>query len=79
MILEQKSTIRTDVENLFLREMVEQDRNFLFLGENDDSIIDEMVNETINSKSLFEESLISEENIEDEDLFNDTYYEKYGI
>lgn len=79
MILEQKSTIRTDVENLFLREMVEQDRNFLFLGENDDSIIDEMVNETINSKSLFEESLISEENIEDEDLFNDTYYERYGI
>lgn len=79
MILEQKSTIRTDVENLFLREMVEQDRNFLFLGENDDSIIDEMVDETINSKSLFEESLISEENIEDEDLFNDTYYEKYGI
>jgi len=79
MILEQKSTIRTDVENLFLREMVEQDRNFLFLGENDDSIIDEMVDETINSKSLFEESLISEENIEDEDLFNDTYYERYGI
>ena len=79
MILEQKSTIRTDVENLFLREMVEQDRNFLFLGENDDSIIDEMVNETINSKSLLEESLISEENIEDEDLFNDTYYERYGI
>lgn len=79
MILEQKSTIRTDVENLFLREMVEQDRNFLFLGENDDSIIDEMVDETINSKSLFEESLISEENIENEDLFNDTYYERYGI
>lgn len=76
MILEEKTSIRTDVENLFLMEMVEQDRKFLFLGENDDSAIDDMVEETVNSKSLFEDSLISEE---DEDLSDDVYYEKYGI
>lgn len=77
MILEEKTSIRTDVENLFLMEMVEQDRKFLFLGENDDSIIDYMAEETVNSKSLFEDSLISEE---DEDLSDDdTYYENYGI
>lgn len=76
MILEEKTSIRTDVENLFLIEMVEQDRKFLFLGENDDSAIDDMVEETVNSKSLFEDSLISEE---DEDLSDDVYYEKYGI
>lgn len=77
MILEEKNLIRTDIENLFLMEMVEQDRKFLFLGENDDSIIDYMAEETVNSKSLFEDSLISEE---DEDLSDDdTYYENYGI
>lgn len=77
MILEEKTPIRTDVENLFLMEMVEQDRKFLFLGENDDSIIDYMAEETVNSKSLFEDSLISEE---DEDLSDDDiYYENYGI
>ena len=77
MILEEKNPIRTDIENLFLMEMVEQDRKFLFLGENDDSIIDYMAEETVNSKSLFEDSLISEE---DEDLSDDdTYYENYGI
>ena len=59
-------------------EMVEQDRKFLFLGENDDSAIDDMVEETVNSKSLFEDSLISEED-EDDDLSDDVYYEKYGI
>lgn len=78
MILEEKTSIRTDVENLFLMEMVEQDRKFLFLGENDDSAIDDMVEETVNSKSLFEDSLISEED-EDDDLSDDVYYEKYGI
>lgn len=78
MILEEKTSIRTDVENLFLIEMVEQDRKFLFLGENDDSAIDNMVEETVNSKSLFEDSLISEED-EDDDLSDDVYYEKYGI
>lgn len=78
MILEEKTSIRTDVENLFLIEMVEQDRKFLFLGENDDSAIDDMVEETVNSKSLFEDSLISEED-EDDDLSDDVYYEKYGI
>ena len=78
MILEEKASIRTDVENLFLMEMVEQDRKFLFLGENDDSAIDDMVEETVNSKSLFEDSLISEED-EDDDLSDDVYYEKYGI
>ena len=78
MILEEKTSIRTDVENLFLMEMVEQDRKFLFLGENDDSIIDYMAEETVNSKSLFEDSLISEED-EDDDLSDDVYYEKYGI
>ena len=76
MILEEKTPIRTDVENLFLMEMVEQDRKFLFLGENDDSAIDDMVEETVNSKSLFEDSLISDE---DDDLSDDVYYEKYGI
>ena len=78
MILEEKTPIRTDVENLFLMEMVKQDRKFLFLGENDDSAIDDMVEETVNSKSLFEDSLISEED-EDDDLSDDVYYEKYGI
>lgn len=78
MILEEKTSIRTDVENLFLIEMVEQDRKFLFLGENDDSAIDDMAEETVNSKSLFEDSLISEED-EDDDLSDDVYYEKYGI
>ena len=33
MILSEKETIRTDVENLFLREMVEEDNSFLYLNE----------------------------------------------
>lgn len=54
-------TIRTGVENLLLKEMEEEDKSFLILGECDDSIIDNMIKK---ENKLFE----NEEPIgEDED------------
>lgn len=53
MILPEKETIRTDVENLFLREMVEEDNSFLYLNESMvDSVLDIMTE--ISNDSIFD-------------------------
>lgn len=53
MILSEKETIRTDVENLFLREMVEEDNSFLYLNESMvDSALDTMTE--ISNDSIFD-------------------------
>lgn len=53
MILSEKETIRTDVENLFLREMVEEDNSFLYLNESIiDSALDTMTE--VNNDSIFD-------------------------
>ena len=53
MILLEKETIRTDVENLFLREMVEEDNSFLYLNESMvDSALDTMTE--ISNDSIFD-------------------------
>lgn len=53
MILSEKETIRTDVENLFLREMVAEDNSFLYLNEfTIDSALDTMTE--ISNDSIFD-------------------------
>ena len=53
MILSEKETIRTNVENLFLREMVEEDNSFLYLNESMiDSALDTMTE--ISNDSIFD-------------------------
>lgn len=79
-MISNKTIIRTPVEELFLREMVETDRNFLFLGEEYDAAFDDMVPDTenlIQGTSLFESHDYSAEMTEDE--FNDTYFDYYGL
>lgn len=53
MLLGNREIIRTAVEDLFLREMVEEDRSFLYLGECNSSALDTMI-ETDNS-SIFDD------------------------
>lgn len=75
MIIHKEKTIRTDVENLFLSEMVLEDRKYLVIGEGDDSIIDDMTSDIEEYKGVFEYS--DEE--EPYDIEKDTFYNKYGI
>jgi hypothetical protein len=53
MLLGNREIIRTAVEDLFLREMVEEDRSFLYLGECNSSALDTMI-ETDDS-SIFDD------------------------
>ena len=53
MIIGKKDFIRTNVENLLLREMVDEDERYIILGENDDCALDDMSNEK--DDSLFED------------------------
>lgn len=64
-----KSTnvIRTDVENLLLREMVEEDRAFLIAGYSNSSALDDMISE--NKVGLFDDNVSYDDNIED--ILND--------
>lgn len=59
---------RTDVENLFLQEMVEEDRAFLFIGECDGSILDDMISDT--NTGLFDDNPYEDTDIND--ILNDT-------
>lgn len=70
MIIYTEGTVRTDVENLFLREMVEEDRRFIAIGEGDDSAIDDLTPEDEHT-SLFEDSLSEdlEDTTSDDDLY----------
>lgn len=53
MLLGNREIIRTAVEDLLLREMVEEDRSFLYLGECNSSALDTMI-ETDDS-SIFDD------------------------
>ena len=83
MIVAEKEILRTEVENLFLREMVIEDNNFLIRGEG--SEIDDMIessniglfddNATI-IKEEFDEDIAIEDILDDEDddyLFDDLF------
>lgn len=83
MIVAEKEILRTEVENLFLSEMVIEDNNFLIRGEG--SEIDDMIessniglfddNATI-IKEEFDEDITIEDILDDEDddyLFDDLF------
>lgn len=83
MIIAEKEILRTEVENLFLSEMVIEDNNFLIRGEG--SEIDDMIessniglfddNATI-IKEEFDEDIAIEDILDDEDddyLFDDLF------
>ena len=83
MIVAEKKILRTEVENLFLSEMVIEDNNFLIRGEG--SEIDDMIessniglfddNATI-IKEEFDEDIAIEDILDDEDddyLFDDLF------
>lgn len=70
MIFQEKETIRTDVENIFLQEMVEEDASFLYLNE---SIIDSALNTMVE----YETHSIFENSIAEEDIKEDAYDEFY--
>ena len=69
MILPEKETIRTDVENLFLREMVAEDNSFLYLNE---SMIDLALNTMteISNVSIFD-SVSESTNLDIDDEYDD--------
>ena len=67
MIIGEKEVIRTDVENLFLQEMVQEDANLMIMdrdGYDDDLVLDDT------SDNLFADDCdtYSDEEIEDTDL-----------
>lgn len=76
MIIHTEAIIRTDVENLFLTEMVLEDRKYLILGEGDDSVIDDMTSDAEECGGLFDECGDKEEPC---DIEEDAFYVKYGI
>lgn len=69
MILPEKETIRTDIENLFLREMVAEDNSFLYLNE---SMIDLALNTMteISNVSIFD-SVSESTNLDIDDEYDD--------
>lgn len=68
--------IRTEVENLFLSEMVQDDRKYLIIGEGDDSIVDDMTADAEECGSLFE---CGDDEQQYDDIEEDAFYGKYGI
>ena len=80
-MISNKETIRTSVEDLFLREMVQEDVIYLVNGEQDDTAFDIMVPDTeelIEGGGLFDNTpdYSSELNA---DEFDDIYFNKYGL
>ena len=80
-MINNKETIRTSVEDLFLREMVQEDVIYLVNGEQDDTAFDIMVPDTeefIEGGGLFDNTpdYSSELNT---DEFDDIYFDKYGL
>jgi hypothetical protein len=70
-----KQIFRTDVENLFLSEMVMEDANFLI--DNNDSSDDDMVVDNT-SNELFADDIIDDDDIlEDEDEAEDAIFSSY--
>lgn len=69
MILPEKETIRTDIENLFLREMIAEDNLFLYLNE---SMIDLALNTMteISNDSIFD-SVSESTNLDIDDEYDD--------
>lgn len=69
MILPEKETIRTDIENLFLREMIAEDNLFLYLNE---SMIDLALNTMteIGNDSIFD-SVSESTNLDIDDEYDD--------
>lgn len=69
MIIHNEGTVRTNVENIFLNEMVIEDNDFLILGECD--CLDDMV--APEASGLFDDDTSSEdyENITVEDILDE--------
>lgn len=69
MIISVEETIRTDVENLFLKEMVIEDNQFLILGECNE--LDDMI--APEASGLFDDDSSSEEydDIDIEDILDE--------
>lgn len=72
MIIHTEATVRTDVENVFLKEMVTEDNQFLVLGECNE--LDYMVDpDPSSSGGLFDDSSEDDEylSIDIDDIMND--------
>lgn len=71
MIIHTKETVRTDVENVFLKEMVTEDNQFLVLGECDE--LDDMIDPDPSSGGLFDDDSSDDEylSIDIDDIMND--------
>ena len=60
-----KEVFRTDVENLFYQEMVQEDANYLIMGDYDDDI-DSVIPQNYGDGGVFD-STSSDEDMTDED------------
>ena len=60
-----KEVFRTDVENLFYQEMVQEDANYLIMGDYDDDI-DAVIPQNYGNGGVFD-STSSDEDMPDED------------
>lgn len=71
MIIHTEETVRTDVENVFLKEMVTEDNQFLVLGECDE--LDDMIDPDPSSGGLFDDDSSDDEylSIDIDDIMND--------
>lgn len=70
MIIHKGSVFNTDVEKLFLQEMIMEDTEYIVNGENDYVAIDNMISDT--NIGLFDNDDISPKDMIDDD--QDIYY-----
>ncbi len=70
-----KESFRTDIESLLLEEMVEEDANYLIMGDYDSDIENIIPDDALNNNGLFGNS---SSNLVDDDsaISNDTLYDK---
>lgn len=61
-----KEVFRTDVEKLFYEEMVEEDANYLIMGDYDDDI-DAVIPQNYGNGGIFDSTSSEEDMIDDED------------
>lgn len=71
MLFKKKEKIRSAVDDLFLSEMVQEDKAFLILGESDGTYIDDMIDSE--KSSIFDNDMISEEDVDIDDAPDDSW------
>lgn len=66
MIKSKVQPLRTEVESLFLEEMVDEDAKFLIMGENDEDI-ESIVPENVSGSSIFDDTTSNDITLDDDD------------